>query len=149
MASHFLMLFLSHIIQDLGMSAVYVLEDVLLALEELTANPALKYLVVHLQDLLICNLAICWYGCHFENGTKAKAGRRHRIPQFLLCLCPSLIRQQCNRIASWRSDSVASGKGTEVPRSGGGLNINSQHLQQLRPLKTPEEDLSPHPIRSV
>lgn len=79
MASRFLMLFLSHIIQDLGMSAVYVLEDVLLALEELTANPALKFSIVHLQDLLVCNLAICWYGCHFENSTKAKAGRRHRL----------------------------------------------------------------------
>ena len=38
------------------MSAVYVLEDVLLTLEELTANLALKLLVIHLQDLLICNL---------------------------------------------------------------------------------------------
>jgi len=56
MASHFLMLFLSHIIQDLGMSAVYVLEDVLLALEELTANLALELLVIHRQDLFICNL---------------------------------------------------------------------------------------------
>ena len=56
MASHFLMLFLSHIIQDLGMSAVYVLEDVVLSFEELTANLALKFLVIHLQDLLVCNL---------------------------------------------------------------------------------------------
>ena len=38
------------------MSAVYVLEDVLLALEELTANLALELLVIHRQDLLVCNL---------------------------------------------------------------------------------------------
>ena len=73
----FLMLLITHIIQDLGMSAVYVLEDVVLSFEELTANLALKFLLIHLQDLLVCNLAICSYRWHFENGTKA--GRRHRL----------------------------------------------------------------------
>lgn len=38
------------------MDTKQVLEDIVLSFEELTANLALELLVIHLQDLLICNL---------------------------------------------------------------------------------------------
>ena len=50
------MLLIAHSIKDAAMDTKQVLEDIVLSFEELTANLALELLVIHLQDLLICNL---------------------------------------------------------------------------------------------